>query len=42
MTRSETVAQYFGLSYRVIKRQIDGLTHEEGLTRRRQCSMLLL
>jgi uncharacterized damage-inducible protein DinB len=31
MTTSETLAQYFGITYRVINRQIDGLIHEESL-----------
>jgi DinB superfamily len=31
MTVSETLAQYYGLTYRVIKRQLDGVTHEESL-----------
>ena len=31
MTTAETLAEYYGLTYRVIKRQLDGVTHEESL-----------
>jgi hypothetical protein len=31
MTSAETIADYYGLTYRVIKRQLDGVTHEESL-----------
>ena len=31
MTTAETLADYFGLTCRVIKRQLDGVTHQESL-----------
>ena len=31
MTTAETLAEYYGLTNRVIKRQLDGVTHEESL-----------
>jgi hypothetical protein len=31
MTKAETLAEYYGLTYRVIKRQLDGVSHEESL-----------
>jgi uncharacterized damage-inducible protein DinB len=31
MTIAETLAEYYGLTYRVINRQLDGVTHEESL-----------
>jgi len=31
MTIAETLADYYGLTYRVIKRQLEGVTHEESL-----------
>lgn len=31
MTKSETLAEYYGLTYRVIHRQLVGLTHEDSL-----------
>jgi uncharacterized damage-inducible protein DinB len=31
MTTSETLAEYYGLTYRVIHRQLNGLTHEDSL-----------
>lgn len=31
MTKVETLAEYYGLTYRVIKRQLDGVSHEESL-----------
>jgi uncharacterized damage-inducible protein DinB len=30
-TRAETLAEYYGLTYRVIGRQLEGVTHEESL-----------
>ena len=29
MTTSETLAEYYGLTYRVIHRQLNGLTHND-------------
>ena len=31
MTTAATLDEYYGLTYRVIKRQLDGVTHEESL-----------
>lgn len=31
MTKSQALAEYYGLTYRVIQRQLDGLTHEDSL-----------
>jgi hypothetical protein len=31
MTIAETLAEYYGLTYRVVKRQLEGVTHEESL-----------
>ena len=31
MTTAKSLAEYYGLTYRVIRRQLDGITHEESL-----------
>ena len=31
MIESEALAEYYELTYRVIQRQLDGLTHEDSL-----------